>query len=157
MIHISLRNKARHTRTREPGSVVIILMKIPHVRASFDSFHPGKMFVTHFSHRKRSNAVLPGVQKGRVGKKKKKEAEPEERREERTPSSTWIPCLAPYTQTCTIYITILLQEFQTTLRRSRDHIRIFIRPYNRKIRSQDSTSCNACCLTARIHTHPDTQ
>ena len=81
MIHISLRNKARHTRTREPGSVVIILMKIPHVRASFDSFHPGKMFVTHFSHRKRSNAVLPGVQKGRVGKKKRGGTGGEKRRE----------------------------------------------------------------------------
>lgn len=85
MIHISLRNKARHTRTREPGSVVIILMKIPHVRASFDSFHPGKMFVTHFSHRKRSNAVLPGVQKGRVGKKKKKKRRNRRREEKREP------------------------------------------------------------------------
>lgn len=81
MIRISLRNKARHTRTRAPGSVVIILMKIPHVRASFDSFHPGKMFVTHFP---TENALMPFYLGYKKVEWKKKEAETEERKKERT-------------------------------------------------------------------------
>lgn len=117
MIHISLRNKARHTR--EPGSVVIILMKIPHVRASFDSFHPGKMFVTHFP---TENALMPfylGYKK--VEWKKRGGTGGEKKRENRLLVEYRLaPCTT--TKTCTtyihihIYISILLQEFQTALR-----------------------------------------
>lgn len=117
MIHISLRNKARHTR--EPGSVVIILMKIPHVRASFDSFHPGKMFVTHFP---TENALMPfylGYKK--VKWKKRGGTGGEKKRENRLLVEYRLaPCTT--TKTCTtyihtyIYISILLQEFQTALR-----------------------------------------
>lgn len=116
MIHISLRNKARHTR--EPGSVVIILMKIPHVRASFDSFHPGKMFVTHFP---TENALMPfylGYKK--VEWKKRGGTGGEKKRENRLLVEYRLaPCTT--TKTCTtyihtyIYISILLQEFQTAL------------------------------------------
>lgn len=115
MIHISLRNKARHTR--EPGSVVIILMKIPHVRAFFDSFHPGKMFVTHFP---TENALMPfylGYKK--VEWKKRGGTGGEKKRENRLLVEYRLaPCTT--TKTCTtyihIYISILLQEFQTSLR-----------------------------------------
>lgn len=117
MIHISLRNKARHTR--EPGSVVIILMKIPHVRASFDSFHPGKMFMTHFP---TENALMPfylGYKK--VEWKKRGGTGGEKKRENRLLVEYRLaPCTT--TKTCTtyihtyIYISILLQEFQTALR-----------------------------------------
>lgn len=117
MIHISLRNKARHTR--EPGSVVIILMKIPHVRASFDSFHPGKMFVTHFP---TENALMPfylGYKK--VEWKKRGGTGGDKKRENRLLVEYRLaPCTT--TKTCTtyihthIYISILLQEFQTALR-----------------------------------------
>lgn len=115
MIHISLRNKARHTR--EPGSVVIILMKIPHVRASFDSFHPGKMFVTHFP---TENALMPfylGYKK--VEWKKRGGTGGEKKRENRLLVEYRLaPCTTM--KTCTtyiyIYISILLQEFQTALR-----------------------------------------
>lgn len=115
MIHISLRNKARHTR--EPGSVVIILMKIPHVRASFDSFHPGKMFVTHFP---TENALMPfylGYKK--VEWKKRGGTGGEKKRENRLLVEYRLASCTT-TKTCTtyihIYISILLQEFQTALR-----------------------------------------
>lgn len=60
---------------------MIILMKIPHVRASFDSFHPGKMFVTHFP---TENALMPFYLGYKKVEWKKKEAETEERKKERT-------------------------------------------------------------------------
>ena len=114
MIHISLRNKARHTR--EPGSVVIILMKIPHVRASFDSFHPGKMFVTHFP---TENALMPFYLGYKKVEWKKRGGTGEKKRENRLLVEYRLaPCTT--TKTCTtyihIYISILLQEFQTALR-----------------------------------------
>lgn len=116
MIHISLRNKARHTR--EPGSVVIILMKIPHVRASFDSFHPGKMFVTHFP---TENALMPFYLGYKKVEWKKRGGTREKKRENRLLVEYRLaPCTT--TKTCTtyihtyIYISILLQEFQTALR-----------------------------------------
>lgn len=146
MIHISLRNKARHTR--EPGSVVIILMKIPHVRASFDSFHPGKMFVTHFP---TENALMPfylGYKK--VEWKKRGGTGGEKKRENRLLVEYRLaPCTT--TKTCTTYIHIYIYQFycknfkrRFETQRPRDRIKIFICPYKRKTRSQDSTSRNAC-------------
>lgn len=146
MIHISLRNKARHTR--EPGSVVIILMKIPHVRASFDSFHPGKMFVTHFP---TENALMPfylGYKK--VEWKKRGGTGGEKKRENRLLVEYRLaPCTT--TKTCTTYIHIYIYQFycknfkrRFETQRPRDRIKIFIYPYKRKTRSQDSTSRNAC-------------